>query len=190
MAEYPKRPKFWANRLIRVLHKSCAANDIGVEACWLVTVIVQVEDSTRYSKAVTFWNGQLLPVTGFESWGRLDRARARAVEAGWLHYESGGRRQAGKYWATIPPEVEAVFPDTQLNDDLAHRVDHHNSDLHEDNAVIETGLKRDQNVIETGSLGEPPTLTPNPLSLAPSFTNPSPACSPRPHSAASSACIS
>ncbi|MEZ6127896.1 MAG: hypothetical protein R3C59_04390 [Planctomycetaceae bacterium] len=146
---YPKRPPFFANRLIRLLQKSCAANEIGVEACWLVTCVALVEDAKRYSGPVTFWTGQLLPITGFQSWGRLDRARQRAVEAGWLHYIAGTNRQSARYWTLVPASVAAAFDDSPVDE-----LNHHNSDSldinHQNRAhdgernVVETESTRDR----------------------------------------------
>ncbi len=134
-ASYPTRKTFWASRFIRLLQKCCAANEIGVEACWLLTVIALVEDSKRYTGPVTFWTNQILPITGFASWGRLDRARAKAVEAGWLHYQAGKNRSIGKYWCTIPDSLQDVFDDTPVdaldyhqNGDDAETFDHQNGD--------------------------------------------------------------
>lgn len=145
MSDYPRERRgqrqIWANKLIRLLQKSCAANSIGIEACWLVTCIVLVEDAKHYSGPVTFWTGQLLPITGFQSWGRLDRARERAVEAGWLHYRGGTNRQCGIYWSLIPDAVLRAFNDSPVDE-----VNHHNGDSDGDRNVIDPGLKRDDAV--------------------------------------------
>jgi len=102
--EYPKRPKFFAYKLTRMMFKTALANDIGPEACHLIIQIAHTEDATRYSKAVTFYNEQLLPVCGFTNVKSLDRARAKAVKSGWLVYLPGGKSKAGKYWTTIPEQ--------------------------------------------------------------------------------------
>jgi hypothetical protein len=160
--QYPKRPKFFANRLIRLLQKSCAANDIGIEACWLVTCIALVEDAAHYSKPVTFWTGQLLPITGFHSWGRLDRARERAVAAGWLHYRQGTSRQCGSYWTMIPEAVQRAFSDSPV-DEVNHQngdddteVNHQNGDEVGDPNVMIRRFKRDDPV-------NLPSLFPDPV---------------------------
>ena len=155
MCDYPRERKgqrqIWANRLIRLLQKSCAANAIGIEACWLVTCVALVEDAKHYSGAVTFWTGQLLPITGFQSWGRLDRARERAVAAGWLYYRGGTNRQCGVYWTLIPESVLKAFNDFPV-DEVDHQngdisaFDHQNGDSGSDRNGIETGLKRDDAV--------------------------------------------
>ena len=80
----------------------CAAQEIGTNGFLLVTVIAHTEDAKRYTDAVTFWNDQLMSILAFDSWGQLDRARKRAVDAGWLHYEPGGKGRVGKYWTMIP----------------------------------------------------------------------------------------
>lgn len=101
-AEYPKRGSHFAHKFTRHLAKRCAAQDIGPEGCWLVTVIAHTEDARRYTGAVTFYNEQLMPLCGFTAVSTFVRARQRAIEAGWLHYEAGAKRRAGKYWVRVP----------------------------------------------------------------------------------------
>jgi hypothetical protein len=96
-------------RFIRLLARTCLGASIGPEACWLLTVIASTEDSKRYSGPVTYFNPNLADQMGV-SVSSLDRARKKAVAAGWLHYEPGLKRQAGLYWVTIP-EDEASKPD-------------------------------------------------------------------------------
>src|SRR5690606_34603598 len=107
-SEYPKREQFFAQRFIRLLSKTCAAQEIGVDAVWLLTVIASQEDAARYKRAVTFYNDQLRSICGFGTWRRLDNARKRAMESGWLHYEpcDAGKRRAGRYWVSIPSFAE------------------------------------------------------------------------------------
>ncbi len=167
MTAYPNSgQQYLANRLIRLLQKSCAANEIGIEACWLVTCVALVEDAKHYSGPVTFWTGQLLPITGFASWGRLDRARERAVQAGWLYYRPGTNRQCGVYWCKIPENVLRAFNDSPVDEMNHHSGDHQNGDSlqfnHQNRArngernVIETGSKRNRN-------GEPSIPVPVPV---------------------------
>jgi len=106
--KYPRRESFSAHRFVRLLTKTAAAQELGPEVVWLLTVIAHQEDAKRYSGAVTYWNEQLMPLCGFRSKGRLMRARQSAVDSGWLHYESGGRNQAGRYWCLIPDGFEQL----------------------------------------------------------------------------------
>jgi hypothetical protein len=105
---YPERESFFAHRFVRLLTKTAAAQELGPEVAWLLTVVAHQEDAKRYSSAVTYWNEQLMPLCGFRSKGRLIRARQAAVDSGWLHYESGGRNQAGRYWCLIPDGFEQL----------------------------------------------------------------------------------
>ncbi|MES2788158.1 MAG: hypothetical protein V4719_00955 [Planctomycetota bacterium] len=114
-AEYPKRPSFFAYKLTRMMFKTALANEIGPEACHLIIQIAHTEDAGRYSKAVTFYNEQLLPVCGFTNVKSLDRARAKAVKSGWLVYIAGGKSKAGKYWTQIP-EQYIFLDDTQIDE--------------------------------------------------------------------------
>ncbi len=167
MTDYPRERKehrqIWANKLIRLLQKSCAANSISIEACWLVTCIAMVEDAKHYSAPVTFWTEQLLPITGFQSWGRLDRARERAVTAGWLHYRPGTNRQSGVYWSLIPEAVLSAFNDSPVDE-----VNHHSRDSTEVNH--QSGAPDgDRNVIDSGSNRDSavnlPSLLPVPVPI-------------------------
>jgi len=118
---YPKRSSHFAHKAIRLLGKTCAAQDIGPEACWLVTVIAHTEDAKRYRGPVTFYNEQLLPLCGFGGKSRLVRARGKAVTAGWLHYESGGKGVPGRYW-TLVPDAYQDLPDGPI-DESSDRLD-------------------------------------------------------------------
>ena len=104
--EYPKRPPFYAYKLTRLMFKTALANDIGPEACHMIIQIAHTEDATHYSKPVKFYNEQLMPVCGFANVKALDRARAKAVDAGWLRYIPGGKGVAGKYWTLVPAKYK------------------------------------------------------------------------------------
>ena len=108
MSEYPSRSSHFAHRFCRLLAKAAVAQEIGPEACWLLTVIAHQEDAKRYAGPVSFWNEQLMPLCGFTSPGRLIRQRTRAVEAGWLHYEAGGKGKVGRYWVLVPDGVSTL----------------------------------------------------------------------------------
>jgi hypothetical protein len=90
--------------------------EIGTDGFCLLSIIVHTEDAAHYRSPVTYWNDQLLPITGLGTWGRLDRARKKAVRAGWLHYEPGGKGKVGKYWVTIPSQYEGL-PDGSVAED-------------------------------------------------------------------------
>jgi len=109
-AGYPKRDQCFAHKYCRLLTKSAAAQDLGPEVCWLLTVIAHQEDAAYYKRAVTFYNEQLMPLLGIGGRSRLVHARRRAVDKGWLHYEPGAKGVPGKYW-TLVPEAYADMPD-------------------------------------------------------------------------------
>jgi hypothetical protein len=105
---YPQRPPYFAHRFVRLLTKSAAAQEIGPEACWLLTIIAHQEDAKRYRGAVTYYNEQLLPLCGFGGKDRLVRARLKAVSAGWLHYDGGSKGIPAKYWVLIPDAYQDI----------------------------------------------------------------------------------
>ena len=116
--EYPKRESHFAHRVIRLLVRTCAAQEIGSDGCLLVVVIAHTEHAKWYTSPVTFWNDQLMSVLGF-TLGKLDRARKKAVSAGWLHYDPGGKGKVGKYWTTIPKDYMNL-PDGPVDEDMTH----------------------------------------------------------------------
>jgi hypothetical protein len=107
--DYPKRSQpVFAQFFNRLMAKTCAAQTVGADGCWLLSQIVAVEDAKRYSGPVRFFNQQLLPILGCSSPAGLARVRSKCIEAGWLHYESGGKGIAGLYWVTIPDEAASI----------------------------------------------------------------------------------
>jgi len=103
-AAYPQRSSHFAHSFCRLLARSEAAVEIGPEACWLLAVIVHKEDALRYQRPVTFWNSQLAKACGCSE-DRMARARCRAVEAGWLHYQPGRKGIPGTYWVRVPEHI-------------------------------------------------------------------------------------
>jgi hypothetical protein len=95
---YPKRPPYFAHKFLRSLIKQAVAQEIGPEGMCLLMCIAMTEDAKGYTGAVTFFNGQLMPVAGFRNERRLIEVRRKCVEHGLLHYEPGGKGIAGKYW--------------------------------------------------------------------------------------------
>jgi hypothetical protein len=96
-----------------MLQKSCAAMEIGQNACLLLCYIAHTEDAMRYVGPAKFWNEQLMTTLGFKSPKQLNDARQRACDSGWLEYERQGHREVGRYWVTIPAEF-ADMQDTVI----------------------------------------------------------------------------
>ncbi len=112
--EYPKREKFFAMKVGRLLLKSCAANEIGPDGCWLVKIIALTEDAAKYRRAVTYYDDQLSAVLGV-SRQSLVRVRRRVVEHGWLNYSPGRKRVPGRYFVTVPNLAKGL-PDTPTDE--------------------------------------------------------------------------
>lgn len=97
-----QRPRFFHERVIRLLARQCVAHEIGADACWWISVIVTQAMIVGFTRAVTYWNEQLMPICGFGSKSRLSNVRRKAVESGWLNYVPGTKHTAGKYEVMIP----------------------------------------------------------------------------------------
>jgi hypothetical protein len=105
--EYPKREPFFAHKFVRLLTKSCAAQDIGLNAFALLCVIVHQEDSARYCGPVRFWNEQLMSTLSLSPRALRD-ARDRAIEFGWLVYYREHDRATGRYFVTVPEQFSGL----------------------------------------------------------------------------------
>jgi hypothetical protein len=105
---YPKRPSFFAGKFCRLMTKVALANDLGANVVCLLMVVAHQEDAAGYRGPVTWWNDQLKPLIGVRTDHALIAARKKAVEAGWLHYEPGGKGVAGRYWVTVPRLYESL----------------------------------------------------------------------------------
>ncbi len=105
---YMPHPRYWAMKLIRLLTKSCAANDVGPVGFALLTVIATTEDAAWYRRAVTYFDGQLAPLIGVASLKSLAAARKKCVDAGWLHYEPGGKGRPARYWCLVPQNADGM----------------------------------------------------------------------------------
>ncbi|MFW6124617.1 MAG: hypothetical protein ACOC46_00605 [Pirellulales bacterium] len=101
---YPQRAPFFAHRFVRLLTKTATAQQIGPEACWLLSIIAHQEDAIHYRHPIRYWNEQLGALCGFGSRKRLVSARRRAVDARWLVYHEGGKGRPGVYWVEVPAE--------------------------------------------------------------------------------------
>lgn len=108
----------YAQRFTRLLIKQAAAQSISVEAFALLTVVVATEDAKRYRGPVAFYNEQLMMLLGFGSKERLVKARERAIEAGWLHYQAGAKSRAGLYFVDIPKGLAGI-PDNPVDESEA-----------------------------------------------------------------------
>lgn len=103
---YPARPAVFVARFIRLLTKSCVANELGAEAFALLATIAATEDATRYRGPVRYWNGQILPLIGCRSDSAFRRLRDRCERAGWLKHIPGTKWSPPAYWVAVPPQFD------------------------------------------------------------------------------------
>lgn len=98
-----RRESFFGQQVIRLMTKTCTANELGATACWLLSVVAATQDAAG-GRAVTFYTNQIMPLIGVHKWDTLDAIRKRCVEAGWLEYRSPekGERKPGLYKVVIP----------------------------------------------------------------------------------------
>jgi hypothetical protein len=80
------------------------ARELGTDVFALLATIVHAEDATGYQKPIAYFNDDLAELCGL-SLATMKRARERAVEAGWLIYETGAKGRAARYYVQIPAWV-------------------------------------------------------------------------------------
>lgn len=104
--EYPKgRPNFYAYKVIRLMTKTRAVDDIGALGFVMISIVATTEDAIGYRKAVTFWNNSFMQDCGIGSKKTFMKVRDLCVEFGWLKYESTGTRKPNRYFSTIPDDL-------------------------------------------------------------------------------------
>jgi hypothetical protein len=160
--KYPTRGSHFGIRVCRLLHKTCAAQEIGPIGTLLVTFVALQEDACRYKKPVTFYDGQLMPILGVTSQATITAARRKAVEAGWLVYLRGWKGKASTYWVAVP-SVANGLEDAPIAEDADPSFDQDSVQKMNRNA-IESRSNQDRNAIESRSKvdGYLPNPIPNP----------------------------
>jgi hypothetical protein len=169
--EYPKnRPSYFGFKVIRLMAKVRAADQIGTSGLAMVSVIAMQEDACGYKRAVSFWNEPLMLDLGMRARNTFNRTREACIEAGWLKYKSGGTRKVGYYYVSIPDEFldekdsaidERLSSNFERNEELMR--DQSGTNLMRDQCGTNEELMRDQ--CDTVSTLYPipiPNPTPNP----------------------------
>jgi hypothetical protein len=107
LAAYSSNRTGWLHTLNRALTRSEAAREIGLEAMLLILGIAMEEDSQQYRVPATFFILELQRMLGIRSRARLERARQKAIDSGWLIFLPGplGDLAAGRYWTAIPDRL-------------------------------------------------------------------------------------
>lgn len=107
---YPSRDSFHAQRVIRAMTKTAAAQEISAAGFALVALVACQEDAKRYAAPPTFFNHQLMPLVGVAKWETFDRIRQATIDAGWLHYVAPpqGKHRPGTYWTLVPSSAETA----------------------------------------------------------------------------------
>ena len=118
MHSYPRDRAggFFALKFCKLLSKTAAANELGADAVLLLMIVVLKEDSKEYTDAPNYWNNQLMPLCGIGSVKRLISARKKAIDAGWLHYEAGGKGKVGRYWVLVPDRFKSLLARRSASD--------------------------------------------------------------------------
>lgn len=85
--QYPQRPNGFAAAFVKMLSHAEVANDIGPNACWLLTTVVMEEERHRYAGPARMWLATATQRCGIPAWSTFRRLRLKCIERGWLAYE-------------------------------------------------------------------------------------------------------
>jgi hypothetical protein len=107
---YPKRVPFFAQKFIRLMTKTAAAQELGPSACWMLSVIACQEDAKRYIEPANYYYDQLMPLCGFSSRKQLRATIEKAVSLGWLNYVPGAKGKPGRFFVSIPERFQEIEP--------------------------------------------------------------------------------
>jgi hypothetical protein len=101
-----RRRQFLGQQVVRLMTKTCLANDLG-QAAFTLLAVVSAQQDAAWGRPVSFFNSQLLPLVGIRKWDTLATVRKACIDAGWLRYEQpgSGYREPGVYEVVIPPRL-------------------------------------------------------------------------------------
>ena len=104
---YPQHRAGWLHTLSVILTRAEAAREIGTDAVLLILTIAIQEAAQQCHGPPRFFDAELQRMLGLRSRGRLDKARQKAIDAGWLVFIAGpdGDRSASRYWTVIPTRL-------------------------------------------------------------------------------------
>lgn len=167
---YPKRPPFFALRVMNAMMDTEATKSMGRDACLLVAFIATYEDRLRYTKPVQFRCSHLLQMLNFRDWRKLNNVRAEAVAAGWLNYvaPAKGFDKPGTYFVTLPDEVNgrlsAEFAGSDVDTHAYSSVDTHvDSSVDSDvDTYVDSSVYLSSPVPSTQTLTQVPNPKPKP----------------------------
>lgn len=110
--EYPKRPKFWFARAIRLMSHYAVAQEVGLLGYAVLIEVALSEDKRRYAAPPKWFKIALAE--------RLDRqveaisdAIQRCVDHGWLVWHQPSNKTKATTWVTIPTWVDDSAIDEQ-----------------------------------------------------------------------------
>jgi hypothetical protein len=112
----PRRRAFFGQQIVRLLTKTCVANDLGAHAFTLLAVVAAQQDAAG-GRPVSYYNEQLMPLVGIRKWDTLAAVRKACIDAGWLQYTAPptGARKPGVY-AVVIPERHAHLSDSRCDE--------------------------------------------------------------------------
>jgi hypothetical protein len=99
---YPARPPRMFEKFVRALLLDRVAYDLGPEAFAFLCAVANVENHKDGCRPALIFNSQLFELSGSRTMHTAERAREKACESGWLHYEPGVGARPGKYWVLLP----------------------------------------------------------------------------------------
>jgi len=103
-SEQAKGPP-WFIALASAVRECQLAATHGPHVSMLVLMVANIQVQTRrQGLLVPIFTAQLMPLIGVRQEDTLRSIRQKAIDAGWLTYQSGGTRAAGKYAAHIPQD--------------------------------------------------------------------------------------
>jgi hypothetical protein len=90
---------------MRALVELEVTKKLGSDVTALLLVIAEMQDRFYWNGPVEFWNSQLTDALDFAKEDNMAQVRSTAIEAGLLRYHRGCRGTPGRYFVTIPSQI-------------------------------------------------------------------------------------
>lgn len=115
--EYPKRPRFFAMRFVRLLDEQRVQLEMRQTKHLLFLIYIAFrEDRLRYKEPVQMWRKEIA------NWFGIDRKTVKRwidqlKNEGWLEAWSPSNRQKTRLWVTIPTRFQHLIPQSRECED-------------------------------------------------------------------------
>lgn len=99
---YERHDIQFAMRYMGLLFNGGMNSSLGIDTVAILSMVVAFEDENRFTKPVEYFDSEVMQMLGLKQ-NELKKARQKAIDEGWLNFESRSENNLPSlYWVTAP----------------------------------------------------------------------------------------